>query len=73
MKIRKESEKRIVFDDGIAGTFRLLDGLTIEDLVVQMAHERAWREITKQNRAPKYERDVRDYLIRLRVLDLDSP
>jgi len=62
---RKESNKRVVLADGTAVNVRILDGIMIEDLLIQASQATAWKLMTGTDLGPNFKRDVKDYLIRL--------
>lgn len=65
---RKETSSRILTKDGGAVTVRVLDGLVIDDLVVQGAKAEAYRVATGKDRFPEYGRDIRNYMIKINVI-----
>lgn len=68
MADRRDESTRIVFRDGKAVRVRLLDGLVIDDLVVQGMKAEGYRIMTGENVFPQPGRDIRDYLIKTGVL-----
>lgn len=62
---RKESIRRVVLEDGTAINVRILDGILIEDLMIQHAQARGFQEVTGISKSALIQRDIKDYLIRL--------
>lgn len=65
---RKETATRILLNDGAAVNIRVLDGMIIDDLVVQGAKAEGYRVMTGRDRFPEYARDIKDYLIKINVI-----
>jgi len=65
---RRESSVRILLDSGEAVTATVMDGMVIDDLVVQGAKAEAYRVITGNDVFPEIGRDLKDYLIKTGVL-----
>ena len=65
---RKESASRVLLEGGGAVNIRVLDGLIIDDLVVQGAKAEAYRVSTGRDSFPEYDRNIRDYLIKTNVI-----
>lgn len=65
---RKETKSRVLLDGGAAVNIRVLDGLVIDDLVVQGAKAEAYRVVTGRDRFPDYDRNIKDYLIKINVI-----
>ena len=65
---RKESSTRIILPEGEAVNVRVLDGLIVDDLIVQGAKAEGYRVMTGRNRFPDYGRDIRNYLIKINVI-----
>lgn len=62
---RKESNRRVILEDGTAINVRILDGLLIEDIMTQHAQAYAFQVVTGIEKRAIIGRDIRDYLIRL--------
>jgi len=62
---RKESTQRIILEDGTAINVRIMDGLLIEDIMIQHAQAAAFGIITGEDKRALIRRDIKDYLIRL--------
>lgn len=65
---RKETSSRILLDGGAAVNVRVLDGLIVDDLVIQGAKAEAYRVVTGRDRFPEYDRNIKDYLIKINVI-----
>lgn len=61
---RKEITSRILLQDGRAVTVRVLDGLVVDDLVVQGMKAEGYRIMTGKTVFPEPTRALRDYLIK---------
>lgn len=68
MPARKEQITRVTLPDGVILNVRILDGITIDDLLVQGAKAEGYRVITDQDNFPTVDRKVIDYLLRLGVI-----
>ena len=67
---RSDQSKRILTKSGDAITVRVLDGIIIDDLVVQGVKAEAYRVITGKDVFPDPGRDIKDYLIKTgRIVD----
>lgn len=62
---RKDLKRRILLDDGTALELRVLDGLLVDDVLVQGAKAEAYRVMTGKDVFPSTGRSIKDYLIRL--------
>lgn len=65
MMVRKDVRTRIVLDDGTALELRVLDGLLVDDVLIQGAKAEGYRVMTGKDVFPTTSRDVKDYLLRL--------
>lgn len=65
---RKEEKVRILLEGGEAVNVRVLDGLIVDDLVVQGAKAEGYRVITGRDRFPEFDRTLKDYLIKINVI-----
>lgn len=65
---RKEVLKRIVLDNGTAVNVRVLDGLLIDDVLIQQMKAEGYRVMTGQDAHPSTSRKIKDYLIRTGVI-----
>lgn len=66
---RKESTTRLVLDDGSATDFKFVDGLLIEDIMLQHAHATGYSIVLGVDSPAKIGRDIKDYLIKLYTLN----
>lgn len=62
---RKDVKTRIMLDDGSALELRALDGLLVDDVLIQGAKAEGYRVMTGRDVFPTTGRDVKDYLFRL--------
>lgn len=62
---RKVAKTRIVLDDGTALELTALDGILIDDLLIQGAKAEGYRVMTGKDVFPTTDRKIKDYLIRL--------
>lgn len=62
---RKELTKRIIKSDGTAINVRFMDGLIIEDVLLQLVQAFAYKQITGIEREAPVKRQLKDYLIKL--------
>ena len=65
---RREESSRIILDNGDAITVRILDGIVIDDLVVQGVKAEAYRVATGKDVFPEFGRPLKDFLIRIGVI-----
>ena len=65
---RKESSSRILLDDGRAVTVKVMDGLVIDDVLVQQMKAEAYRVVTAKDVFPVVGRDLKDYFIKTGVI-----
>ena len=65
---RKEQTGRILLKSGEAVNVRVMDGIVIDDLVIQGMKAEGYRVVTGKDVFPEITRDVRDYLIKTGVL-----
>ncbi len=65
---RKEVETRVVLEDGRAVTIRVMNGLLIDDLLIQGMKAEGYRLITGDDNFPTVERTIKDYLIKTGVI-----
>ncbi len=62
---RKELTKRIIKDDGTAINIRFMDGIVIEDVLLQLVQAFAYKQITGIEAKAPVKRQLKDYLIKL--------
>lgn len=62
---RKDVRTRIVLQDGTALELRALDGLLVDDVLLQGAKAEAYRVMTGKDVFPTTGRDIKDYLFRI--------
>jgi hypothetical protein len=65
---RKESIQRVVLDGGRAINVRVMDGLLIDDLLIQGMKAEGYRVMTGRDVFPTIDRKLKDYLIRTGVI-----
>jgi len=65
---RRESSSRILMEDGSAVVVKVLDGLVIDDVLVQGMKAEAYRVVTADDIFPAIGRDLKDYFIKIGVL-----
>ena len=65
---RKEETRRIVLDDGNAVNVRVLDGLLVDDILIQGMKAEGFRVMTGRDVHPYTPRKLKDYLIRTGVI-----
>ena len=65
---RKEVSSRVLLEGGGAVNVRVMDGLIVDDLVIQGAKAEAYRVVTGRDRFPEYSRNIRDYLIKINII-----
>ena len=65
---RREESSRILLDTGEAVTIRVLDGLIVDDLVIQGMKAEGYRVMTGRDVFPEVGRDIKDYLIQTGVI-----
>lgn len=68
MAKRKEITRRVVLEGGRAVTIRVLDGLLIDDILVQGMKAEGFRVMTGNDASSTTPRKIRDYLIRTGVI-----
>ena len=68
MAQRKESTIKSFTSGGLAVDVRVMDGIFIEDLIIQGMKAEGFRIITGNFRPPSITRDLKDYLIKLGVI-----
>jgi hypothetical protein len=68
MAARKETSSYFVLPDGRGMTMRMLDGIIIDDLLVQGAKAEGYRVITGLEAFPEITRKTTDYLLRIGVI-----
>jgi len=66
--VRSESSSRILLEDGRAVTVKVMDGLVIDDVLVQGMKAEAYRVVTADDVFPTVGRDLKDYFIKIGVL-----
>ncbi len=62
---RKDVKTKIILSDGTALELRALDGLLVDDLLIQGAKAEAYRVMTGRDVFPTVGRDIKDYLFRI--------
>jgi hypothetical protein len=62
---RKDLKTRIITANGTALEVRVLDGLLVDDILIQGAKAEGYRVMTGRDVFPTTGRDLKDYLIRL--------
>ena len=65
---RKEVIKRIVLDDGRAVNVRVLDGLLVDDILIQGMKAEGYLVMTGKDAYPVTGRKLKDYLIKTGVI-----
>jgi hypothetical protein len=65
---RKEVESRVVLANGQAVNIRMMDGLLIDDLLIQGMKAEGYRLITGEDVFPDITRKLKDYLIHTGVV-----
>jgi hypothetical protein len=65
---RKEESTRILLDDGSAVNVKVMDGIVVDDLVVQGMKAEGYRVMTGRDVFPAIGRDIKDYLIKIGVI-----
>lgn len=65
---RKETTKRIILDDGRAVNVRVLDGLIVDDILVQGMKAEGYLVMTGRDAYPVTTRKLKDYLIKTGVI-----
>ena len=65
---RKVTSSRIILEDGRAVTVKVMDGFTIDDLVIQGMKAEGYRVMTGKDVFPMIGRDIRDYLIKTGII-----
>lgn len=68
MATRKETTSRIVLADGTTLDIRMLDGVLIDDLLIQGIKAEGYRVITGREVFPEINRKTLDYLLRIGVI-----
>lgn len=68
MTLRKEETIKTYTSKGGAVNVRILDGIFIEDLLIQGMKAEGFRVITGSSRHPNITRDLKDFLIKLGVV-----
>ncbi len=64
MAQRREITRRIVLDGGKAVNVRVMDGLLIDDILIQGMKAEGYRVMTGRDVFPTVSRKLKDYLIR---------
>lgn len=65
---RKESTSRVVLQDGRAVNIRVMDGLIVDDLLINGMKAEGYRLMIGEDVFPVVTRDLKDYLLRAGVL-----
>jgi len=68
MATRKETTSRIVLANGTTLDIRMLDGVLIDDLLIQGIKAEGYRVITGREVFPEINRKTLDYLLRIGVI-----
>lgn len=68
MVSRKVVSQRVVLNDGTAVTMTVLDGILIDDLLVSGMKAEGYRVMTGRDVFPTIDRKIKDYLIKIGVL-----
>ena len=68
MATRKETTSRIVLANGTTLDIRMLDGVLIDDLLIQGIKAEGYRVITGREVFPDINRKTLDYLLRIGVI-----
>ena len=68
MPARKETTTHIVLADGSAMDVRILDGISIDDVLIQGMKAEGYRVVTGREQFPTIVRSTTDYLIRVGVI-----
>jgi tRNA U34 5-carboxymethylaminomethyl modifying enzyme MnmG/GidA len=65
---RREESSRVFLDTGEAVTIKVMDGLIVDDLVIQGMKAEGYRVMTGRDVFPEVNRDIKDYLIQTGVI-----
>lgn len=65
---RKEVTTKLTLEDGNAVEVRVMDGLLVEDLLIQGMKAEGYRVITGNDVFPEITRKTKDYLIKTGVI-----
>lgn len=65
---RKVVTTKLTLEDGKAVDVRVMDGLLIEDLLIQGMKAEGYRVITGEDAFPEIDRTTKDYLIKTGVI-----
>ena len=68
MPARREYISKITLPDGSVMDIKMLDGINIDDILIQGIKAEGYRVITKLENFPVIDRKVTDYLLRLGVI-----
>lgn len=68
MAKRKEIIQRVILDGGRAVNVRVMDGLLIDDILIQGMKAEGYRVMTGRDTFPSVTRKLKDYLIRTGVI-----
>ena len=63
-----DTSTRLILPDGSAITIRVMDSILIDDLLVQGMKAEGYRVITGRDVFPSFDRNIKDYLIRIKVI-----
>lgn len=69
MPARKDLSAKVLLQDGTAVEIRALDGLVIDDLLIQGMKAEGYRVITGRDVFPVVDRTLKDYLIRIGLVE----
>jgi hypothetical protein len=65
---RKETTTRVVLEDGRAVNIRVMNGLLVDDVLIQGMKAEGYRLITNEDAFPEVTRTIKDYLIKTGVI-----
>lgn len=68
MAKRKEIIQRVILQDGVAVNVRVMDGLLIDDLLIQGMKAEGYRVMSGRDDFPSISRKLKDYLIKTGVI-----
>lgn len=66
---RKEKELKITLENGQSLIIRVLDGIVIDDLLIQGMKAEGFRVVTGEDVFPTIDRRLKDFLIRIGVIN----
>lgn len=65
---RKEVTRRVILENGRALNVRVMDGLLVDDILIQGMKAEGYRVMTGREAHPDIGRNLKDYLIRTGVI-----